>query len=58
MCCLVSNRELSSLGLGPDLTVSLQDFKGPSLQMLLLNQKSALPGRGGAPQQLAGATGY
>lgn len=58
MCCLASNRELSSLGLGPDLTVSLQDFKGPSLQVLLLNQKSALPGVESAAHQLAGPAGY
>lgn len=58
MCHLVSSRQLSSFGQGLDLTGSLQDFKTPRLQVLLLNQKSAMLGRGGAIYQLSGAAGY
>lgn len=45
MCHLVSSRQLSSLGQGLDIIGNLRDFKMPSLQVLLLNQKSALLGR-------------
>lgn len=57
MCSLVSKGERRSLGLGPELMGSLQDFKGPSLQVFLLKEKSALPGKGSVTHQLTRSTG-